>query len=1088
MVKRILLVAAVVGVIICGSPVKTEAADLEGYSQSAANDYKNMKNSLGIDGYEARIEKAKKQDDEYDEQHQYKTNSIKYEMDAYAGVVSDGYGKLFSALGSSDFDKARILAMDWVIDKGVWQWYRYNGPEYDYIDVAAIGQTVGRYVPGAKDSNDHSAKLNEKIAEFVASFTEENDKKMKDFFKKVFKNPWPYYDDRNKKESQATFIYPKCAKRTLYYPEAYRNYTSNLSAMEVILNYEFWAEEGLGVYVHSNIWMGSEDESAISGMLQNYEIIDQGGDMLILENPKYKEYVLIHNFKGRKSLAMIYFIDGTGELAKQMTFYLKDYLSSGSVNIEDKPDEESDLGKFDIEALDKTTLAASPGEPNICRLKVSVIRSTKDENGKIVIKPAKGARVSFEKPRWGKLSAEQVVTDASGEAIVTYEAPTEKELADKNQVSVDITVRGENPGEYDYVPITVENTSGEITAEVDHEILPSVSKYYSRITFKFRGPDKEYKAIVSVKQKDGALVEKLDDKGGTNRLEMEVRPGSTNEVFYHWVGNQEMTSAQAEIITIEIPDLKLEEELKISVGIDLQPLRVENSWTGSALPGVYHPFKVYVNDGFHPKADVGELFKKFPMRLDLKVNQEYYAPVTIYDPDKEGWLSRLVSHIEGAVIPHGALTNNLIKAKLEKSKQGDYFLIAEDWKEEKNAEAALPGAIPYDRGNYQFGFGLSYEYDANKNNNQILSPMIDVEEYSTHGEMLNGFLVPTMKSYVSMIPGAGLVLYSIDTGVNLKQGNYKEAIVDTALQIGSDVAGDWVNAKRKELLEGHFKNIIAKAKYKTVSQLSKKEVDYCLRRAKEQYVGNLGNAIASWTMEKVKDELMTKKALRKSPTQNIQSTGWEFLQLFLKGYGDYGLVVLTKDGLNDYKVYDQKGNELKDAPVQMFSGPEKNQRIFDGKEVIVVPFMLGEEIEVQAEGAGGSGNIITITPDGVSTQEYPKEKWQSKIQISSNSITNEGGGGLDVSGKWKTGFGTLILSQSASKVTGNYTSDDGKIEGAMEGNILKGTWSESPSYKPPKDAGDFEFVFSEDGKSFKGKWRYGHGGSGWKGNWSGTRI
>ena len=84
---------------------------------------------------------------------------------------------------------------------------------------------------------------------------------------------------------------------TLYYPEEYKNYSYDLSVLEVILNYKFWAEEGRGIYVHSNIWMGNEDDAAISDMLAKYKIINQGGNTLVLENEEYREYVVIHNFK-----------------------------------------------------------------------------------------------------------------------------------------------------------------------------------------------------------------------------------------------------------------------------------------------------------------------------------------------------------------------------------------------------------------------------------------------------------------------------------------------------------------------------------------------------------------------------------------------------------------------------------------------------------------------------------------------------------------------------------------------------------------------------------------------------------------------
>ncbi len=94
---------------------------------------------------------------------------------------------------------------------------------------------------------------------------------------------------------------------------------------------------------------------------------------------------------------------------------------------------------------------------------------------------------------------------------------------------------------------------------------------------------------------------------------------------------------------------------------------------------------------------------------------------------------------------------------------------------------------------------------------------------------------------------------------------------------------------------------------------------------------------------------------------------------------------------------------------------------------------------------------------------------------------------FQISGSWKTSSGTMTLHQSGNQVTGEYSHDNGRIEGVLEGRILKGRWSESPSYAPPKDAGALEFEFSEDGNSFKGGWRYGFERGRWNGGWSGTR-
>jgi hypothetical protein len=91
------------------------------------------------------------------------------------------------------------------------------------------------------------------------------------------------------------------------------------------------------------------------------------------------------------------------------------------------------------------------------------------------------------------------------------------------------------------------------------------------------------------------------------------------------------------------------------------------------------------------------------------------------------------------------------------------------------------------------------------------------------------------------------------------------------------------------------------------------------------------------------------------------------------------------------------------------------------------------------------------------------------------------------SGSWDSDWGIMEFTQNGDKVTGTYTHDNGKIEGTVSGNTLTGTWSESPTYKPPKDAGDFVITLAADEKSFTGNWRYGSGSGKWDGGWDAKR-
>jgi hypothetical protein len=93
---------------------------------------------------------------------------------------------------------------------------------------------------------------------------------------------------------------------------------------------------------------------------------------------------------------------------------------------------------------------------------------------------------------------------------------------------------------------------------------------------------------------------------------------------------------------------------------------------------------------------------------------------------------------------------------------------------------------------------------------------------------------------------------------------------------------------------------------------------------------------------------------------------------------------------------------------------------------------------------------------------------------------------INISGEWDTNWGKMILEQIDNKVTGTYEWDNGKIEGTLEGYILKGFWSQDVTHDCPNDKGPIEFTFSSDVKSFTGVYAYCDGKV--AGGWTGTLI
>ncbi len=84
----------------------------------------------------------------------------------------------------------------------------------------------------------------------------------------------------------------------------------------------------------------------------------------------------------------------------------------------------------------------------------------------------------------------------------------------------------------------------------------------------------------------------------------------------------------------------------------------------------------------------------------------------------------------------------------------------------------------------------------------------------------------------------------------------------------------------------------------------------------------------------------------------------------------------------------------------------------------------------------------------------------------------------DATGTWDTDYGTMVLEQNGSAVTGTYATDGGVIlDATLKGRTLTGFWVEDASAADcgsAKDGRNFwgriSFEFDEDFKSFKGKW------------------
>jgi len=148
------------------------------------------------------------------------------------------------------------------------------------------------------------------------------------------------------------------------------------------------------------------------------------------------------------------------------------------------------------------------------------------------------------------------------------------------------------------------------------------------------------------------------------------------------------------------------------------------------------------------------------------------------------------------------------------------------------------------------------------------------------------------------------------------------------------------------------------------------------------------------------------------------------------------------------------GPNLGDAPAAIDSWPAKGDEKFSNKPA-------------RARLAAGVFHVLGVVP------AYAVSTWGTKTGKA--TATPGTPATATFAGAWATNFGTLTVTVNGTAAAGTYTHDSGKVTATASGRLLTGTWSESPTYAGPKDAGTFTLTLSADGKSFTGSWKYADG-------------
>ncbi len=780
---------------------------------------------------------------------------------------------------------------------------------------------------------------------------------------------------------------------------------------------------------------------------------------------------------------------------------------------------------LELEPITSTNINASPDKKDSCRLIVTL----RDERGKTL----EGLPVSFREPELGRLSLLKAVTDASGHVKVVYMAPTEEELEKlgKSEITIPIEATDVKTGASSIVKIHVRSKKEKLLLRVKYDIIPGHPDYYNRISCFLKAANKPdgspYKAVITISDGGyGALVRNKTGEKGRKKLVLDVLPNKDYDFYYHWAGPTAMERPRDELVTIEIPELKQKKKVRFSVGIDLMIESIRMKYGDSVFPVIFEPLNIYIRDRFHPKADLVRLFKDFGINLGLKIKQIAHDPVTP-DPTQESIFATLLTEWEGTsfyphvepVIYDGPMWG------IRETKHGDYLICFIGKGVNNRIYVEYPGINVFERGTYQFQARIfPGKIDADPRNNKAISGAIKIKDFPNEAEeLLRTVFLPSAEFLISLGERFGLQLafaikdIVLDVAKKDVKGAFRDAFVYFWLRYCDRVKIDKLGKAdffRKLAIRHKLAREFEKAKQASeISKKLKEEANLLRSPTLAVYTKTLCDLLTKDTGSKKTSRTkffklnLVPDAFAKERTSRTFSEEDVFgiCQLALKGAKDYYVVVMKKAGIDLVKASTSAGVELKKAPSKISIKMKDNQRIFEGKKYTVIPVEKNQNLILRLKGTGAQGRLAVITPETITYYNYPHGKWDSVLKIHSSGKVgirhvdthieaNDTGENVvtqppvpDISGIWSSGFGSLTLTQKGNKITGHYTHDHGHIEGTINGNKFTGRWSEAPTYKPPRDAGDCEFVFSKNGKSFSGRWRYGFGGSSWNGEWNGKK-
>lgn len=651
---------------------------------------------------------------------------------------------------------------------------------------------------------------------------------------------------------------------------------------------------------------------------------------------------------------------------------------SGGQTEEEKPADTSPARKMEI------TPSRAENMHVACELPASCTFVLRVREGRELVPHAE---IAIRKPEIGTLSSKTATggdedwlmlkTGPLGEAELTYTPPSLSEMNRLGPLQWDIRITAEETGtgEKGSVSFRITRPKGmEVT--LGHKILPADPDFSNPVRLRFDGrgpgsdPSEKFRVMITVKSGKGVLSTQ-EELGGRSSFAMEVEADREHLLHYRWFGERQLQGPVTETLVFKVPELEIEGEATFSVGVAPSIDSPQQDRMGVEQPGLFVPLKVYVQDEYHPDLDMAEFFRAFKLKPVLDISQVGFEPI---DPDDSAGtqiLNSILEHVRGAELPRDALSVEPETWSLARDAGSRWFLVSGT-----PAGGASPGAFPgiilWEYGDYTFRISMNLE-DAQgvlvEPLKRTMTKILHVRPFTSSSDGKADLVLPMILAFSAIFPGEEARQFAARSRNLLQRNDFETAAVSIGEQFARRLSQVSLSEVADPVQRQRLEYLINKAHGLVGATLSERVLNESLSQAKQNFLCAVAGIYAEVFLSGGYDlsRLVDAPSLdRNSPEMQVL----ELIKGFLEGFGEYGIVALTRENIQSLEVFSESGEKLSESPGQVFGGGDISRRVFFGNNSVVIPFRLGENLLINLRGKGKPVDAIKILPNGINVQRY----------------------------------------------------------------------------------------------------------------------